>query len=88
MPRLRLAIALAFAAFAVASPAAQGQSGCVRSWSPGEYKSFGQVQAEVLSRFAGGRIISVRLCGQGGSAYIVVMVDTGREIKTVTIGAK
>lgn len=64
------------------------QAGCVRSWSPREYKSFGQVQAEILGKFAGGRIISVQLCGQGANAHIRVVLDTGRDIKTITIGAK
>jgi hypothetical protein len=86
MNSFTIAIAALMLAFAVSTIPAKAN--CVRSWSPGEYKSFGQVQAEILGRYAGGRIISVQLCGQGPSAQIRVVIDTGREIKTVTIGAR
>ncbi len=65
-----------------------GQAGCASSWSSKEYKSFGQIRAEILGRFTEAQIMSVQLCGQGDSAYIRVTIDTGREIKTVTIGAQ
>jgi hypothetical protein len=61
---------------------------CVRSWSPKVYKPFSQVQAEVLARHRGARIISVQLCGRGPAARIRVTIDIGREIRTLTINAK
>jgi hypothetical protein len=66
----------------------QAADDCVRSWSPKEYKSFGQVQSEVLTRHIGARIISVQLCGRGAGARIRVTIDNGHEIQTVTINAK
>ncbi len=86
MNRFTIAIAAMMLAHTVATTTAKAN--CVRSWSPSEYKSFGQVQAEILGRYAGGRIISVQLCGQGAGAHIRVVIDTGREIKTVIIGAR
>ncbi len=86
MNTINIMIAGATLAFLATNTSAE--SNCVRSWSPAEYKSFGQVQAEILGRYAGGRIISVQLCGKGAGAHIRVVVDTGRDIKTVTIGAK
>ncbi|MBC8050738.1 MAG: hypothetical protein H7X92_11430 [Chitinophagales bacterium] len=74
--------------WAIAMPSTAVKAGCVSSWSSRDYKSIGQVQKEILSRFAGARIINVQLCGQGAGASIRIVIDTGRDIKTVTIGAK
>lgn len=63
-------------------------AGCASSWSTKEYKSFGQVRAEILGKYAGARITSIQLCGEGLTAYLRVTIDTGREIKTITLGAK
>ncbi|MDZ4789659.1 MAG: hypothetical protein SGJ17_00370 [Hyphomicrobiales bacterium] len=74
--------------WAIAFPSTDVKAGCVSSWSSRDYKSIGQVQKEILSRYAGARIINVQLCGQGAGATIRIVIDTGRHIKTVTVGAK
>jgi len=63
-------------------------AGCVSSWSSREYKSVAQVQSEIMSRYPSARMINVQLCGQGAGAVIRVVIDIGRDIKTVTITAR
>lgn len=89
MSKLFIAAALSLS-MGLTGPAAPAQAAddCVRSWSPKDYKSFAQVQTEVLTRHRDARIISVQLCGRGPAARIRVTLDTGREIQTVTINAK
>jgi hypothetical protein len=80
-----LPLSLGLACLAPPSHAAED---CVRSWSSTDYKSFAQVQAEVVARHRGAHIISVQLCGRGPAARIRVTIDVGREIRTLTINAK
>lgn len=84
LPSLTIILAL----FLLNGAAGAGAGGCTSSWSTQEYKSFGQIRSEILGKFAGARIMSVQLCGEGLNAYIRVTIDTGREVRTVRIGAK
>lgn len=81
-------VLIAMVLCSLALPSTTVKAGCVSSWSSRDYKSIGQVQKEILSRYAGARIINVQLCGQGAGASIRIVIDTGRDIKTVTVGAK
>ncbi len=87
MPRMNTLLAVVIC-LAITLPSNAAKAGCVNSWSSRDYKSIGQVQSEILSRFDRARIINVQLCGAGEGASIRVVIDTGRDIKTVTIGAK
>jgi hypothetical protein len=85
---VRAVILPLFLGLACLAPASHAAEDCVRSWSSTDYKSFAQVQAEVVARHRGAQIISVQLCGRGPAARIRVTIDVGREIRTVTINAK
>ncbi len=87
MPKMKIRLAV-LTCLAIVSTPSNVQAGCVNSWSSRDYKSIGQVQSEIQSRFARARIINVQLCGTGPGARIRVVIDTGRDIKTVTVGAK
>ncbi|MDX2264609.1 MAG: hypothetical protein NW215_06530 [Hyphomicrobiales bacterium] len=82
---MRASIALLTALLAAPAPAL---AGCVSAWSSKEYKSIGEVQGEVRARHGGARIIHVKLCGSGADAIIRVVIDTGRDIKTISLPAK
>jgi hypothetical protein len=62
---------------------------CSSSWSKSEFKSYGQVQADVRGQFGNVRILKVALCSQGPKNYfqIVVMDDKG-VVRTLHIGAQ
>jgi hypothetical protein len=68
--------------------AAPAQAACISSWSKSEYKSYGQVQADIQSQLGNVRILKVALCIQGAKSYFQIVVMDGKGVvRTLQIGA-
>jgi hypothetical protein len=70
----------------VGEPSAQ--TGCAPNWTANQYKSFGEIQNEIKKQYGEVRILRVALCGEGGSAYFLVVIISGQgEVRRVQLTA-
>lgn len=84
--RTLLIAALAAVSIGVAQPAAQSR--CAPNWTANQYKSFGEIQSEIKKQYGEVRILRVALCGEGGSAYFLVVIISGQgEVQRVQLTA-
>lgn len=69
--------------------AAPARAGCIPTWSKSDYKSYGQVQADVHNQFGDVRILKVALCVYGAKSYFqIVIMDSKGVVRTLHIGAR
>ncbi len=70
------------------TPASSAQAPCTPNWTASEYKSFGAIQNEIKKQYGDVRILRVALCGEGGSAYFLVVIISGRgQVQRVQLAA-
>ncbi len=78
----------AAAAFTVGVSELPAQGNCVSNWTASEYRSFGDVQSEIKSRYGDVRILRILLCGRGGQAQFQVVIISGKgEVQRVQVAA-